>query len=187
MREEDIINLIRSDAWMMSVLRAARSLRLPDWMLGAGFVRNKVWDELHGYKHKEVPTADIDLIYYDADDVDEKTEKEYDEVLKKAFTANWSAKNQARMHVHKGRTKPYKDTEEALADWVETPTAVAVRLEDDDTLTLFAPYGVDDLVNLIVRPTPTDFNRKDNFETYRERIRSKGWKRRWPKLTMIGR
>ena len=61
MTEQDILDLIAKDEWMMGVLRTARSLHLPDWMIGAGFVRNKVWDYLHGYENIEVPTADIDL------------------------------------------------------------------------------------------------------------------------------
>ena len=46
MNEQDIINLIKNDEWMMSVLGEAEKLCLPDWMIGAGFLRNKVWDFL---------------------------------------------------------------------------------------------------------------------------------------------
>ena len=33
---------ILSDPWRMAVLRAVRALALPDWAVGAGFVRNAV-------------------------------------------------------------------------------------------------------------------------------------------------
>ena len=60
-RTED---LLRADPMRMACLRAARELALPDWALGAGFVRNLIWDHLH---QKTVPTPlnDIDLIYLD--------------------------------------------------------------------------------------------------------------------------
>ena len=51
----------------MEQLRAARALALPDWCIAAGFVRNRVWDHLHGIVPARLP-ADIDVIYYDAGD-----------------------------------------------------------------------------------------------------------------------
>ena len=59
--------LLRADPLRMACLWAARELALPDWALGAGFVRNLIWDHLH---HKAVPTPlnDIDLIYLDKTD-----------------------------------------------------------------------------------------------------------------------
>ena len=75
MHKKDVVNLIQKDAWMMKVLQTAKSLGLSDWMIGAGFVRNKVWDYLHGYQNKQVPTNDIDLIYFDTENTDEKQEK----------------------------------------------------------------------------------------------------------------
>lgn len=47
--EQDIIDLIRNDDWMMNTLRHTASLELHDWWICAGFVRSKVWDTLHGY------------------------------------------------------------------------------------------------------------------------------------------
>jgi hypothetical protein len=37
---------------MMDILHIAEKLKLPDCMIGAGFVRNKVWDHLRGYKNE---------------------------------------------------------------------------------------------------------------------------------------
>lgn len=182
MNEEVILKLIEKDPWMMEVLATASDANLPDWMIGAGFVRNKVWDYLHGYSNKEVPTSDIDLVYFDPAELSEDTEKEIDRRLKEKLNINWSAKNQARMHLKHGRGVPYKNSEEALSEWVETPTCVAVRLEKDDTLKLFAPHGIDDLVNLVVRPTPSFEN---DLETFWNRVKSKNWEKKWPKLVIV--
>ncbi len=179
MNEQDILDLVARDSWMMGVLRVARSMHLPDWMIGAGFVRNKVWDHLHGYPQRIVDTADIDLIYYDDNDVSQASERACDVQLHEQFDAPWSCKNQARMHEKHGRTEQYKNSTEALSEWVETPTCVAVRLEDDNTLTLFAPHGITDLVNLAVRPTPCQ---RGDLAHFYERIESKRWLTKWPKL-----
>ena len=66
--------MTEQDEWMMNVLDIAEKQNLKDWLIGAGFVRNKVWDYLHGYKKEGVETHDIDLVYFDPNGNDEKTD-----------------------------------------------------------------------------------------------------------------
>jgi uncharacterized protein len=178
--EGDILDLVRSDPWMMRVLRAAESLDLPEWMIGAGFVRNKVWDHLQGFANAEVPTADIDLIYFDPADMRESTEKEHDRRLRALCDVNWSAKNQARMHAVTG-DEPYKSAADGLAHWVESATCVAVTLRGGE-LRLIAPFGIDDLVGLIVRPSP-GFTR--DISVFHQRVASKRWLETWSRLRVM--
>jgi uncharacterized protein len=178
--ESDIFDLILGDLWMMRVLRAAARLDLPEWMIGAGFVRNKVWDRLHGFANAEVQTADIDLIYFDPADVCESTEKEHDRRLRAVCDVNWSTKNQARMHEVTGDA-PYKSAADGLAHWVESATCVAVTLQGGE-LRLIAPYGIGDLVGLIVRPSP---GFKRDIGVLRERVETKRWLEKWPRLRVV--
>lgn len=182
MDKHAILNLVAEDPWMMNVLSAARTLALPDWMIGAGFVRNKIWDYLHGFKNKTTQIPDIDLIYFDPRNLSKETEQQYDARLRGLFSANWQTKNQARMHEKHRKAQPYKNTEEALADWVETATCIAVRLENNDALALCAPHGIEDLVRLIVRPSPAY---KNNTTVFQKRLREKAWREKWPKLTVL--
>ena len=92
----------------------------------------------------------------------------------------WQVRNQARMHLRNG-DPPYRDTADALRFWLETSTCVAVRLEADDRLTVFAPHGLDDLFGLALRPTPQGRRR---LEAYRARLASKDWIGQWPALTI---
>ena len=85
--EKDIIIIIQQDKWMMKLLNAVSSLNLPDWWICAGFVRAKIWDELHGFDER-TPTPDIDVIYYDSITIDEKIEKKYEESLKEDTSNN---------------------------------------------------------------------------------------------------
>ncbi len=52
MNRKDIADIIEKDQWMMKVLKAVKTLNLPDWWIGAGFVRSKIWDSIHGYTKK---------------------------------------------------------------------------------------------------------------------------------------
>ena len=163
-----------------------RGLHLPDWWIGAGFVRSKVWDELHGYT-KRTPLPDIDFIYFDPTDFSSEemgresttAEVRYEQLLRvQRPEIHWSVTNQARMHVfHKDL--PYKNSEEAIAHWVETATCIAVTLTDSGELTLIAPQGISDLMNLTLRPTPGAYA---DTKTFDARIKKKEWLIKWPKL-----
>ena len=63
-----IAAIIAQDPVGMKQIRAARSLGLPDWCIAAGFVRNRVWDHLHGIRPPR-PPVDIDVLYYDPADL----------------------------------------------------------------------------------------------------------------------
>lgn len=178
MNEEDILTIIRNDTAMMAILRAAESLQLPDWMIGAGFVRSKIWDYLHGKVYEGVQINDIDLVYFDPENTEEEIEKAYDMKLRGLFNAEWSTKNVARMSQVDG-VPQYTATKDAIAVWPETATALAVAL-DGDNLRLIAPCGIEDLVNMTVRMNPKFPN---GIKRVRERVEQKGWRKRWPKLT----
>ncbi len=181
-REQDIIDLIISDDWMMHVLRIVQSLCLPDWCVCAGFIRSKVWDHLHGFARTCL--SDVDVAYFDANQADESAEKEHEEILKKLDASTpWSVKNQARMHTKNGHV-PYISTADGLSNFPEVCTAIGAYLNADGQVKLVAPYGVDDLVNLLVRPTPffISLNRR---EIYEQRVATKGWNVRWHQLRIL--
>lgn len=175
-----ICHLIRTDIWRMQALATARDMHLPDWWISAGFVRSKVWDHLHGYAER-TPLADVDLIYFDRQDIREETEKSIEEELRRRLPdVPWSVKNQARMHVVNG-LDPYTSSVDAISRYSETATAVGVRFLDDGRLELAAPWGVDDLLHMFVRPTPDFDGRRPHLRlVYDRRIREKGWESIWP-------
>jgi len=179
--ERWLLSLIADDGWMMEVLTAAASLALPDWWIGAGFVRGKAWDALHGYRRR-TPLADVDVVYFDPGDLSRAAERRAEQKLcGRLADVPWSVRNQARMHRKHGDA-PYRDTEDALRHWLETPTCVAVTLRGDDTLMLVAPYGLDDLLAMVVRPTASARRRP---EQYHERLTRKDWQGLWPRLTVL--
>lgn len=174
--------ILRADPWSMDVLGTVRSLHLPDWAIGAGFVRALVWDHLSGQGRTRL--EDVDVLYFDPEDISKERERELQQrLLDERPLVPWSVKNQARMHI-RNRTAAYGSTEEAIEFWLETPTAVAVRLELDDRLSVLAPYGLDDLFRMIIRPTPKARLRMDQFES---RLARKPWLGIWPDLKVVRR
>ena len=182
MTEKDVLKIISKDEWMMEVLRTVKVLNLPDWMIGGGFIRSKVWDWLHGYT-KRTPLPDIDVTYFDVRRNDPRADKKHVQILKECMPGvEWSVGNAAYLHMERG-DPPYTSSTQSLEYWVETATAVGITMDENDKLTLFAPYGVDDLINLIVRQIPNNKLRDKNV--LRERVRKKMWKEKWPKLKIL--
>ncbi|HFB99831.1 MAG TPA: hypothetical protein ENJ53_03400, partial [Phaeodactylibacter sp.] len=131
MNEQDILNLIKKDKWMMKVLKIAEELNFPDWVIGAGFVRNKVWDYLHGFSNLKVDTNDIDLVYFDSKGNSKESDKKISQKLKEQTSIDWEVRNQFYMHTKNG-VSPYKSTKDALSRWPETATSLGVKLENGD-------------------------------------------------------
>jgi hypothetical protein len=176
-----IADIIAQDPVGMKQLRSVRALDLPDGCVAAGFVRNRVWDHLHGISPPR-PPADIDVLFFDPADVSKEREAAHEAQLAElAPGLPWQVRNQARMHVWKD-LPPHRDTADAMTFWLETVTAVGVRLEADDTLTVIAPLGVGDLVGLMCRPTAYGRTRRDEYEA---RIAAKRWRELWPKVRFL--
>jgi uncharacterized protein len=182
--EEDIIQVIQEDKWIMDILKAAKSLELADWWVCAGFIRSKIWDVLHGFAVR-TPLPDIDVIYYDKSNIDEQAEKQLDEQLRHVMpNLPWSVKNQARMHIV-NKIPPYSSAVDAISKFPETVTALGIKLDDNDKVVLTAPHGIHDLINLQVRPTPYFCETKDRAKIYEERIVKKNWKRIWTDIHIV--
>ena len=182
MHETALRSLLAADRERMRLLRMVQALRLPDGWIGAGFVRDAVWDHLHG-RMASPPAGDIDVVWFDRSratpDEDRRIEQK---LIASEPVARWSVKNQARMHERNGDA-PYTSTEDALRRWPETVTAVAVRLADG-TVEILAPYGLDDLFAMVVRPPPACTANK--LSVFLKRLTDKRWQQRWPRLVVPG-
>jgi len=177
----DIAAFIERQPHMARLLALVESLGLPDSWIGAGFVRNRIWDAQSRIVRSDAPD-DVDVVYFDRIAM----VPERDAAIEAQLSAHdpsirWSVKNQARMHLRNGDS-PYADSLDAIRHWPETATAVAAR-SIGGRIEVIAPFGVDDLVNLVVRPTPA-FTEK--LDIYRGRVQQKGWQARWPRLTFLG-
>ena len=170
---KDLKAILLADEWIVKILKKHADLELPDSWIGAGFVRNKVWDVLHETITR-TPLNDIDIIYFD------KSDSINNDILEKQLNESFpevefSLKNQAVMHM-KHNHLPYKDSEEAIQYWVETATAIAVRWNGDE-IECIAPYGVKDLFNLKLKPIDSS-----KIDVLKQRAKDKRWLELWLKL-----
>lgn len=176
--------ILRDAPGLMRVLQVARALDLPDWLVFSGAVYGPVWNHLTG-RPPDHGLSDYDLAYFDASDVSYEAE---DIVIRRVAAALEpplrelvEVRNQARVHLwfedHFGEPyTPLACSAQALERFAAPAFSVGVRLEHDDRLTIFAPFGLEDVFALRIRPNPTRRARG------LPQIFAKA-KGRWPELT----
>ena len=185
--EAELAAIVRADPGLMHVLATVWALDLPDWRLVSGAVYQAVWNARTG-RPAGYGVKDYDLAYFDASDLSYEAE---DAVIKRVaaafdepFRSQVEVRNQARVHLwfQNRFGEPYaplSSTDEALGRFVAPTFAVGVRLEADGSLSVAAPFGLDDVFALTIRPNPN-------------RPVAEGWAKavdsaraRWPELTVI--
>jgi uncharacterized protein len=57
-----------------------------------------------------------------------------------------------------------------------------VKLDKMDQVILTAPCGIEDVINLVVNPTPYFFETEERLRVYHERVRKKKWESIWDKV-----
>lgn len=183
--EARLAHILRQAPSLMGVMETARDLALPDWMIFSGAIYQKAVNHLTG-RDLDYGLKDYDLGYFDAADLSYEAE---DRVIRRAAAAYpppldtlVEVRNQARVHLwfedHFG--EPYAalaSSAEALTRFTTTMFAVGARLEPDGTLRIFAPFGLEDLFALRLRPNP-------NRPTMGFARTAQAAMARWPELTL---
>ncbi|MCA3277110.1 MAG: nucleotidyltransferase family protein [Roseomonas sp.] len=178
----DIADLIAHNPRMMRCLAVLAAHGPAGAWIGAGFVRNAVWDHLSGQDTEANPPADLDVVFHDQINATTERDSVFEAALHIASPdLPWSVRNQARMHERNGH-RPYRDVADAMAHWPETATAIAARLGPQG-VEILAPFGVTDVLEMIIRLTPA-FRTKPEIPL--ARLEAKGWRARWPRLRLVG-
>jgi uncharacterized protein len=188
--------ILRKNNVASTVLDRAPKLELPNWYLGAGCIAQTVWNELHGFPASD-NIKDYDLVYFDGSDLSYEAE---DRSIKggarlfRDLSARIEIRNQARVHLwYKQRFgKPleyvddsgklndeYKTVEDAIATWPTTATSIGVKLDEENRFVAYAPFGLDDLFDMVIRPNKRGVPK----EVYLEK--AKRWVGLWPKLKVV--
>jgi len=169
---------------------------MPNWYLGAGCIAQTVWNSLHGFELTR-NIQDYDLAYFDSTDLSEETEEK---TIRKAQSVlgdlgvTIDVKNEARVHLwykkhFSSAIRPYRSIEDAISSWPTTATSIGVRYEESGNLLVYAPFGLDDLLSMIVRPNmkQAEYFLTEDESTSREVYNQKAqkWVKAWPKLVVV--
>ena len=177
---------------LLRILKLAPQLKLTHWYLAAGSITQTVWNYVLGLD-PETGILDYDLVYYDASDLSWEAEDRVIQASKKLFhgiVAEVEVRNQARIHLWYGEKygvncTPNKTLEDGIDYFISNTAIIGVRIREDvkgqqeeDEWDIYAPRGLSDMFNLVVRSNPVLGNR----ETYEKK--ADRWKAIWTGLTI---
>ena len=179
-----LLETISANTVLWECLHRLPALGLSDWYLGAGCIAQTVWNAAHG-KPLNDDIVDYDLVYFDPDlsNDAEAAVAERARHLLGDLSVRVDAKNQARVHVwYRSKfgydIQPYRSTEDAIATWPTTASAIGVRTGGLE-VRVYAPFGTDDLFGLVVRANRVQIAP----EIYAAKVAR--WSERWPSLVVL--
>ncbi|MFD4502075.1 nucleotidyltransferase family protein [Streptomyces sp. NPDC058457] len=171
---------------LTDVLTRAAMLELPGWYVTAGCLFQTVWNVVTD----RPPTSgikDYDIFYFDGTDLSWEAEDAAIEAGQEVFAglpAEVEIRNEARVHLWYEQKfgvpcPPHESTEAAIDSFAATTCCLGVRLDPDGGWRVYAPHGLSDVFNLVVRPNPVLAPR----EVYE--AKAARWRDEWPELTVL--
>jgi uncharacterized protein len=186
--EKLLSDVILASPLLRSILERWDQVALPDAWLVAGAVAQTYWN----HSHRLAPAhgiKDVDIVYFDATDLSQEAEAAHEARIRAVFAdcrVSFDVKNEARVHLWYAQKfgyaiRPYVSSEQAIATFPTTATAVGVRSRQAgvERLELCAPYGLDDLLGLVVRPNKAQITEA----IYATKVRR--WRSLWPQLKFV--
>ncbi len=183
---ESILNKSKKIKEILRVLEqySKENQDFKNYYLAAGCINQTIFNYYHNYD-LDYGIGDYDIVYYDEDTSYEKEDiiiKDLKEKLKH-LDLKFDIKNEKRVHIwynekYKTNRKEYESVEDAISKWGTTITCLGVRMENNK-LIVCAPYGLNDLFNLILRPVKIDFTKED----YEKKVTK--WTSKWELLKVI--
>ena len=177
--------ILRHNWWLEHILDRFDDVGLPDCWLVAGALAQTVWNVCCS-KDPAADIKDIDLIYFDAGDLSEAARVQAEKHVCALFAgipAALDVQNEARIHLWYEEQfgypiPPYTSSTDAIATFPTTATSIGVR-RHSGCFDCFAPFGLEDLLNGVVRPNKRQITRA----IYEAKLAR--WRARWPTLTYV--
>lgn len=179
---EELVQIVHKHKAIYEFLVRVQELKISNYYIGAGCITQTTWNYLSDFP-LEYGIKDVDFVYFDDNDLSEEKENQVKSQIEKIFP-NYpfeiDVKNEARVHLwYKSRfgyeIQPYRSVEEAIDTWPTTATSLGIRKTSHEW-NVYAPYGLDDLFNKVVRPN----KRQITKEIYDNKV--KRWKEQWSDL-----
>ena len=179
-------DMLERNQALTAVLSRAARMGLPGWYLVAGCLYQTVWNVVTG-QQPEAGILDYDLAYFDASDLSWDAEDAVIRAGQEVFAglpAPVQIRNQARVHLWYEQKfglpcPPHESTEAAIDTFEATTACLGVRLEPGGRWRIYAPHGLADVFNLVVRPNPL------LAPGHVYKTKAARWQKQWPALTVL--
>ncbi|MEV4875881.1 nucleotidyltransferase family protein [Streptomyces cyaneofuscatus] len=183
---DELRSVLSRNEVLTEVMARAAALELPGCYVTAGCLFQTVWNVVTG-RPSTHGIKDYDIFYFDGTDLSWEAEDAVIKMGQEVFAglpAEVEIRNEARVHLWYEEKfgvpcQPYDSTEAAIDSFAATTCCLGVRLEPGGGWRVYAPHGLSDVFNLVVRPNPVLAPR----EVYE--AKAARWRDEWPELTVL--
>ena len=182
------ISILEKNKDLMDILDYMYELNLPNFYIAAGSIFQTIWN-YYDNKPLNYEIKDIDIIYYNKNDISVDTDIQYynlikDYCMRKGYNYEIDVSNEARMHLWQKEkldmdVSQYINSEDAIDQWIATVHAIGITKENGN-IKIYAPYGLSDIFSRTIRPIKHKNNSK---ELYDKKVAS--WSKRFNNLNII--
>lgn len=182
------ISILKKNEDLMLILDYIYNLKLPNFYIAAGSIFQTIWN-YYDNKPLNYRIKDIDIIYYDSNNLSKDDEEELENKIINHFKEininyEFDVHNEARMHLWKKENEnkninQYKNSEDAIDKWIATVHSIGITKENSE-IKIYAPYGLSDIFSRTIRPIKHNANSK---ELYEKKVQS--WIKRFDNLNII--
>lgn len=185
-QNEKFISIIKQNRDLMLILDYIESLNLPNFYIAAGSVFQTIWN-YYDNKPLNYNIKDIDIIYYDSNNLSKEDEKKLEYSISRYFKDmdyEFDVHNEARMHLWKKENEnknidQYKNSEDAIDQWIATVHAIGITKKNNN-IEIYAPYGLSDIFSRTIRPIK---HKANSEELYNKKVTT--WVKRFDNLNII--
>ncbi|AQA21410.1 hypothetical protein BTZ20_3714 [Rhodococcus sp. MTM3W5.2] len=184
--KERLLAIVLANPVARKIVDRAGDLGVSDWYLTAGGVFQTVWNHLDG-RDLLAGIKDYDLFYFEGADLSYAAEDRKIRQAEALFCdveAAVELRNEARVHLwYEDRFGvpgvPFISCADAIDHFAATTCCVGITRSPAGELQVYAPHGLDDLFNMVLRPNPM-LAPQEVYEAKAAR-----WQREWPGLTVV--
>lgn len=156
-----VLDAVLANSHHLAILEHHRVRALPQPFLMAGSVYKAVWNAVTG-RAPDFGVNDYDLAYFDPADVSAAGEARVQAMINRVFAPGnltVEACNQARVHIWFNETfgtqrQALSSALQAVEHFASRTHSIGLYLDKTGRPTLHAPFGLEELLSLRVRPAP---------------------------------
>ena len=186
MKELELLkNILSSDNTINTILKKSQKLGLVDYCIGDATIAEVVWNYLSN-NDLMYGIDIIDFKYFDKFDMTSKGEKQINKLINDEFKTlglKFNVVNEAKEDLrYKNEFGVDASKFNSLKDTINycptVATSIGVRMDNDD-ITVYAPYGLDDLFNKVVRANKNLIDKDEYYNSVNE------WLKTWNDLVIL--
>ncbi|MFV8462778.1 nucleotidyltransferase family protein [Vibrio campbellii] len=174
--------LIHQVPELIETAKVCREVGLPNFYIAGGAITQVIWNSIEN-KPLLDQVKDFDIVYFDSSQLTSEDEFKRRICSRLSHIVDVDVKNQATIH-ERYSTKfgcsiqPYERVEQGIESWLSA-FAIGFTIEGSDHIRIFAPYGLDDAFNMLIKP-----NKRAMTEQNYNKMTA-GYNARWPRVRVL--